>query len=258
MQLRKYFIGAAGSILVVYGLLIISAFYFFEWQSFSLAIHDRRVLSAIWISISAASLATLTAVVIAIPAAFAMSRYDFKGKKIIDHLLELPMIVSPAALGALILILFQTPLGDQFRHHVIDIVYAFSGIVVAQFITILGISTRMLKSIFDEIPPRYEHIARTLGATSWQAFRQISLPLAGKGILSAVVLTWAKAIGEFGATITVAGSLTGKTETLPTSIFMRLSTADIEGTVVLIVILLTISMSLLIVARYFLQSSRYD
>jgi molybdate transport system permease protein len=258
MQLKNYFIGAAGSILLVYGLLIISAFYFFEWQTFTLALNDKRVLSAIWISISAASIATLLAVVIAIPAAYAMSRYDFKLKKTVDHLLELPMIVSPAALGALILILFQTPLGDHFRTHAIDIVYTFSGIVVAQFITILGISTRMLKSIFDEIPQRYEQIARTLGATPLQAFRQIALPLAGKGILSAVVLTWAKAIGEFGATITVAGSLTGKTETLPTSIFMRLSTADIEGTVVLIIILLAISMSLLIIARYFLQSNSYD
>lgn len=137
-------------------------------------------------------------------------------------------------------------------------VYTFSGIVLAQFITVLGICTRLMKAVFDEIPVRYENIARTLGASPRQAFFKISLPLAKKGLLSAIILTWAKAVGEFGATITVAGSMAMKTETLPTAIFMKLSMADIKGTVMIILILFGISMSLLIFTRYLLRNKQYD
>lgn len=258
MRLKNTVIATAFSILFLYGILIASAFYFFDVISFKAAFSDYRILYAIWISISAASLATVFAILIAVPAAFALSRYDFRLKSWIDLILELPMIISPAALGAVILIFFQTPLGLAIRDNVIDVVYAFSGIVLAQFITVLGIATRMIKAVFDEVPVRYENIARTMGAGPGKAFFQIALPLAKNGIFSAVVLTWAKAIGEFGATITVAGSMSMKTETLPTAIFLTLSTADIKGTVILILILLFISLCLLIATRYFFNNERIN
>lgn len=258
MILKRFVISSAVTILFIYGILILSAFSFFDVDIVKKTLFDKRTISAISLSVSAASIATLLAVCIAIPASFALSRYTFWLKSSVDIILELPMLISPAALGALILIFFQTSIGNFFRENTIDIIYAFSGIVVAQFVTVLGISTRLMKAVFDEIPVRYEQIARTLGASASKAFFKISLPLAKRGILSSVILTWAKAIGEFGATITVAGSMALKTETLPTAIFMRLSTADIKGTVVIILILFTISMIMLIVARLILQRKQYD
>jgi molybdate transport system permease protein len=258
MRTKHIAISSAISILLIYGILIAAAFYFFETRVLIQSLSDQRVISAIWLSVSAATLATLLAVVISIPAAYALSRYHFVMKPAIDTMLELPMIISPAALGALILIFFQTPVGNFFRENVIDVVYAFSGIVLAQFITVLGISTRMIKAVFDEIPARYENIARTMGASHRQTFFLVSLPLAKNGILSAVILTWAKAVGEFGATITVAGSMAMKTETLPTAIFMKLSMADIKGTVMLILILFVISMTMLLAARFLLRKQHYD
>lgn len=258
MKFRQVVISTSLSILFIYGMLILSTLYYFEWESLVKSLSDKRVLSAIGLSLGGASIATLLAVAISVPSAYAMSRYHFYLKPAVDILLELPMIISPAALGAIILILFQTPIGILIRENVIDIVYAFSGIVVAQFITVLGICTRLLKSVFDEIPTRYERIGRTLGATHWQSFSQISLPLAKYGILSATVLTWAKAVGEFGATITVAGSMAMKTETLPTAIFMKLSMADIKGTVILILILFAISMLMLITARLIVRKKQHD
>lgn len=258
MNIKQLAIISAVSILFIYGILIVSAFYFFDVDTLSKTLSDERIFSAISISIGAASIATLLAILIAIPSAFALSRYSFWLKPAIDTILELPMIISPAALGALILIFFQNPIGSFLRENTIDIVFAFSGIVVAQFVTVLGISTRLMKAVFDEIPVRYENIARTMGATNAQTFLNIAMPLAKKGILSAVILTWAKAIGEFGATITVAGSMAFKTETLPTAIFMKLSTADIKGTVIIILILFTISMMMLILARIIMRKKKYD
>lgn len=251
MNFKKAVITSSISILILYGILLGSAFYFFSPDSFISLFSNVRILHAIWISVSAASVATLLTIIIAIPAAYALSRYDFKLKKYVDVILELPMIISPAALGALILIFFQTPIGEVIRNNIIDVIYAFAGIVFAQFITILGISTRMIKSVFDEIPLRYESIARTLGANPRKAFTKILLPLAKSGIFYSVILTWAKAIGEFGATITVAGSMSMKTETLPTAIFMALSTADIKSTVTIILILFFISITVLFITRYF-------
>lgn len=258
MKLKQLVIITAISILLIYGILILSAFYFFDKNSFRYAFTDKRILSAIWISIGAATIASILSICISIPAAYALSRFSFKLKPVVDIFLELPMIISPAALGALILIFFQTPIGNFIRNNIIDVVYTFYGIVLAQFITVLGISTRMIKAVFDEIPARYENVARTLGATHIQAFFKISLPLAKKGILSAVILTWAKSIGEFGATITVAGSMAMKTETLPTAIFMKLSMADIKGTVVLILILFLISILILTSARIILHNKKND
>ncbi|MBL7929989.1 MAG: ABC transporter permease [Bacteroidia bacterium] len=258
MKVKQLVISSAISILIIYGILIASAFYFFNSTTLRESLSDKRLYSAVWISVSAASIATLLAVIISIPAAYALSRYSFRLKPAVDIFLELPMIISPAALGALILIFFQTPLGNFIRENGMDVVYAFSGIVLAQFITVLGISTRMMKAVFDEIPVRYENIARTLGATHSQTFFKVSLPLARKGMLSAVVLTWAKAIGEFGATITVAGSMALKTETLPTAIFMKLSMADIKGTVIIILILFSISVIMLVLARLILRTKIYD
>ena len=252
MNLKRIVISLAFFTLILYGGLTLSAFYFFDAQTFATVALKKRTLHAVWTSIGAASLATMLSVLVAIPAGYALSRYRFRLKKAVDLMLELPMVLSPAAIGALLLIFFQTPLGLAIRNNAIDVVYAFSGIVLAQFVTVLGISTRMIKTVFDEIPARYENIARTMGASHRKAFFQIALPIAKNGILYAVILTWAKAIGEFGATITLAGAMAMKTETLPTAIFMSLSTADIKGTVAIILMLFLISMLVLASARHFL------
>jgi molybdate transport system permease protein len=194
---------------------------------------------------------------IALPAAFALSRYDFPGKRAVDTMLELPMIVSPAALGAMLLIFFNNPLGLWIQDHGAQFVFTFYGIVLAQFVTICGVSTRLVKAAMDEIPARYEAVARTLGASPGKAFLTITLPLSRRGIIAASILSWAKALGEFGATITIAGSMAMKTETLPIAIFMRLSSAEIEGTVILILILVSIGLGILYVVRLLSRGTSY-
>jgi molybdate transport system permease protein len=159
------------------------------------------------------------------------------------------MIVSPAALGAMLLIFFNNPLGLWIQDHGVQFVFTSYGIILAQFVTVCGVATRLIKAAMDEIPTRYEAVARTLGASPLKAFLTITLPLTRRGIYAAAILSWAKALGEFGATITIAGSMAMRTETLPVAIFMRLSSAEIEGTVVLIIVLLAIGLGTLYVVR---------
>lgn len=254
MNFKHFTIASALFIFVFYGGLIASLAYFLDGRVLLETLFSERTLFSIRLSIVAATLASLLALVIAVPAAFALSRHSFPGRMIVDTILEFPIIVSPAALGAILLIFFNNPLGEWIQKNVMTFVFVFSGIVLAQFVTILGIATRLLKSTMDEIPASYEQVARSLGATPARAFTTITLPLARRGLIAAFILSWAKAMGEFGATIMVAGTMAMRTETLPIAIYMRLATADISGTVVLIVCLLLFGLGALYGVR--LISSR--
>lgn len=257
MNFRKISIAFSFATFGLYAALILSLFYFFRGDMLLETILSQRTLFSIRLSVLAATLSTLASLVIAVPAAFALSRYDFPGKRAVDTILELPMIVSPAALGAMLLIFFNNPLGVWIQDHGAQFVFTFYGIVLAQFITICGVSTRLVKAAMDEIPVRYEAVARTLGASPGKAFLTITLPLCRRGVVAASILSWAKALGEFGATITIAGSMAMKTETVPIAIFMRLSSAEIEGTVVLILILVSIGLSILYAVRLLSKGTSY-
>jgi len=111
---------------------------------------------------------------------------------------------------------------------------------------------RLLKTAYDEVPQELELVARTLGATPRRVFFTITLPLARRGLAAAFILAWAKAMGEFGATIMVAGTMAMRTETLPVAIYLRLASADIAGTVALILILIIIGLTALFAVRWLL------
>ncbi len=257
MTFKKISIACSLATFGLYAVLILSLFYFFRRETLLDTLLSERTLFSIRLSVVAATISTLLSILIAIPSAFALSRYNFLGKRAVDTILELPMIVSPAALGAMLLIFFNNPLGLWIQDNGVQFVFTFYGIVLAQFVTICGVSTRLIKAAMDEIPVRYEAVARTLGASPAKAFLTITLPLSRRGIYAACILSWAKALGEFGATITIAGSMAMKTETLPIAIFMRLSSAEIEGTVVLILILVSIGLSILYVARLLSRGASY-
>lgn len=248
---------AALAVLALYAGLIVSLAWFIDGQTLSHTLLSERTLFSVRLSLMAATLATGLAMLIAIPAAYALSRHRFPGKEAAETVLEFPIIVSPAALGAILLIFFNNPLGEWIQENVVYFVFGFAGIVLAQFVTVLGLAVRMLKAAFDAVPRELETVARTLGASPHHAFFTVTLPLAKNGLIAAGILTWAKALGEFGATLMVAGSMAMRTETLPIAIFMRLSAADIEGTVALILILVIIGLSALHVARRLMERGRH-
>lgn len=249
MTFRKLSITVSFAVFVLYGGLILSLFYFYDGALFFDTLRSSRTLFSIRLSLFTATVSTAIAVLVAIPSAYALSRFRFFGRQIIDTILELPMIISPVALGAVVLVFFNTPAGVLIQEHGIRFVFTVYGIFLAQFITTVGIAIRLIKAAMDEIPVRYEEVARTLGASPARAFMTVTLPLCKRGIIASSILTWAKALGEFGATITIAGSVAMKTETIPVAIFMRLASADIEGTVVLVLILIGIGLGILYGAR---------
>ena len=245
MTFKRLSISVSFAVFVLYGGLVLSLLYFYNGALFLETLQSERTLFSIRLSLFTATLSTCIAVCVAVPAAYALSRLRFFGRQFIDTILELPMIVSPVAMGAVVLVFFNTPVGEAVQNHGVRFVFTVYGILLAQFITTAGIAIRLVKAAMDEIPVRYEEAARTLGASPARAFFTVTLPLCRRGIIASAILTWAKALGEFGATITIAGSMAMKTETIPIAIFMRLASADIEGTVVLILMLISIGLGVL-------------
>ena len=219
---------------------------------------SREVLFAIGLSLATATAATIIALIVAVPAAYALSHSRFAGKDIVDTILDLPIVVSPIAMGAALLAFFNTSLGSAIQDHLMTFVFTVAGIVLAQFTIVSALAIRLLKATFDGIEPRYEHVARTLGYSQTKAFMKVTLPLAGRGLLAATALVWARAIGEFGATVTLAGATPLKTETMPIAIFLSLASANLEKTVVIIFVLIAIAVISLLAIRKLGRRSAYQ
>jgi len=245
MNFRHSTVLAALAVLLLYGGLIVSLGWFLDAGAVQAVVQSERTLFSLRLSLVTATLVASLALVLAVPAAYALARYRFAGRELVDTLLEFPILVSPAALGAMILIFFNNPVGQWIQEHTVRFVFGFAGIVLAQFVTVLGVAVRVLKTSFDEVPIELETVARTLGGTPRYVFFTITLPLARRGLLAAFLLSWGKALGEFGATVMVAGTMAMRTETLPIAIYLRLASADIEGTVALILLLVSIGLGVL-------------
>jgi len=230
-------------------LIVISLLTYTEWKTIVSAFVSSETLFAIRLSLFTATMATLFSLLIAIPVAYAISKNNFPGKTLVDSLLDLPIVISPIALGAALLVFFNTPLGAAINNNVLRFVFSVPGIVLAQFTVVSALAIRLLKSTFDGIDTRYEQVARTLGCSKPEAFFRVILPLSRNGLIASAILTWARATGEFGATVTLAGATAMKTETLPISIFLSLASANVAQAIALIIILVVISLIALLTIR---------
>ncbi|MCX8040063.1 MAG: ABC transporter permease subunit [Planctomycetota bacterium] len=243
-------VAAAWSVLALYGLLAAGALWYLDFATVLAVIRSPRVQSAVLLSLTCASAAAVLALLVAIPAGYALARRRFLGRPLVEAVLELPLVISPAALGALLVIACASPPGQWLQQALGAIVFAWPGIVLAQFVSVLGLATRVAQAAFAAVPAEMETVARSLGASPWRVWWTVSLPLARSGLIAAFVLAWAKAVGEFGATVMVAGTMAMRTETVPVAIFLRLGVADIPGTAALILLLLVIGLAALALARW--------
>jgi molybdate transport system permease protein len=241
--------GTSGLLIGLFLLLLVSMLLELWQQSAVRPPQLPEILFAARLSLITATASSLIALVVSIPVAYLFSRYSFPGKDLCDTLLDLPIVLSPIALGALLLIFFNTGLGERVEGWFGPFVFEVRGIVLAQFAVIVGLSLRLLKETFQSIDVEYENLARSLGYDQMQVFLRVVLPMARRGLLAAFLLTWGRAIGEFGATVTLAGATTMKTETIPVAIFLNFESVDIASAIVFITILIVMSFAVLLFVR---------
>lgn len=210
---------------------------------------SEEIFFAVKLSLITATASALVALVVAIPVAYLLSRYEFFGKALFDTLLDLPVVLSPIALGAMLLIFFNTPFGEYLDRQFGPFVFEVKGVILAQFFVVIGLAIRLMKTTFDSVDLEFENLARTLGFNKMSVFIKVVLPMAKKGLIATLLLVWGRAIGEFGATITLAGATTFKTETIPVAIYLSFESADISNAIVFISILIAISFTVLFFVR---------
>lgn len=246
---RAATLGALAVLVLFFTSIIISLLTYTHWTTLFSAIRSSEILFAIGLSLVTATISTVISMLFAVPVAYAISKNDFFGKSLVDSLLDLPIVISPIAIGAALLVFFSTPLGSAINNHFINFVFAVPGILLAQFTIVSALAVRLLKSTFDSIDARFEQVGRTLGCSKAKAFFHIILPLAKEGLVASGILTWTRAIGEYGASVTLAGAMAMKTETLPIAMNLNLADANIDNAVAIIFILVVIAITALLVIR---------
>jgi len=178
-------------------------------------------IEALILSLKVATSATLIALPFAIAIAYWLARSNFPGKVLIDTLIHIPLVVPPVVVGYILLITLAPTsyIGSWLADLGLSPAFKWQGAAIASGVMAFPLMVRSIRQAFEAEPTAYADIAATLGVTRWVQFRRISLPLAFSGILSGSVLGFARAIGEFGATITFAANIPGLTQTLPLALY---------------------------------------
>jgi molybdate transport system permease protein len=214
------------------------------------ALKSREIRYAVWLSLISCTLTTILSLWVAVPLGYLLSRFDFAGKKLIDALLDIPIVLPPLVVGLSLLILFQTPIGRAVERFV-PVTYAIPSVVLAQFAVAAAFAVRTMRVTFDQITPRLEQVAMTLGCSRGQAFWWVALPEAWRGVVTAATLSWARALGEFGPVLVFSGATRLRTEVLPTTVFLELSIANLHGAVAVSLLMVAAAMVVLVIVRVY-------
>lgn len=186
-----------------------------------------------------AALTTLLLVPVAIPLAWWLSRPGAAiPKMLVETVVTLPLVLPPTAVGLLLLSLLSTqaPVGALFDRMGLEIVFTWKAVVIATWVMSLPLILRSARTAFEEVDTRLLGVARTLGATPTRVFFAVALPLGWRGVVAGMLLSFCRALGEFGATILIAGNIPGRTQTLALAIFQRAQTGDDPGAMRLVAI----------------------
>jgi molybdate transport system permease protein len=248
---NQIFQGVLVTIIFLLLLLVFSAIVNVVWKGaggLAVSLATEEIQFAIRLSFFTSITSTLICILFAIPVAYGLERLKIPGRNLISTILDLPMSLPPLVSGvALLLLLGNTEVGRSLAEHGLKFVFSVKGIILAQFFIITPYMIRVLKSTMADISPRLEFVARTLGCSQWQAFIRVTLPLARNGILAGLVICWARAIGEFGCSLMLAGATRMKTETLPIALFLNMSVGDLEMAMASATCLIAISLMALLI-----------
>jgi molybdate transport system permease protein len=238
--------GAAFFLVPLLGLLVRT-----PWADALRSLSSPDTLQALRLSLVASLSTTAIALVLGVPLAWVYARIDFPGRNVVRALTTLPMVLPPVVGGIALLLAFgRRGLIGSWLWSTFGVELPFStvGVVFAETFVAMPFLVLTVEAGLRSMDRRYEEAARTLGATRWRVFRQVTLPLIAPSLTAGAVLCWARALGEFGATITFAGNFPGVTQTMPLAVYLLLETNP-EGSFVLSLILLLVSLVVLVGLR---------
>jgi molybdate transport system permease protein len=219
-------------------------------DDFRAVFSSPEIRYALKLSLVSCSLTAVLSLWVAVPTGYLLSRFRFPGRTLLDAALDIPIVLPPLVIGLSLLIFFQTPIGLAIQS-VIPVTYAIPSVILAQFMVGCAFAVRTMRTTFDQIDPRREQVALTLGCSRGQAFWLVTFPEARRGILTAGTLAWARALGEFGPILVFSGATRMRTEVLPTTVFLEMSIGNIERAVAVSLIMVLAAVLVLVVVRVF-------
>jgi molybdate transport system permease protein len=208
-------------------------------------------LSALRLSLMTSLSATALALMLGVPLAWVQARVDYRGRSIVRALTTLPMVLPPVVGGTALLLAFgrRGIVGSPLAHAGVHLPFTTAGAIAAEAFVAMPFLVLTAEAAFRSSDQRFEQAARTLGANRWQVFWRVTLPLVRPSIIAGALLCWARALGEFGATITFAGNLPRATQTLPLFVYVKLEGANPDAAIVLSLLLLAVSVAVLVGLR---------
>jgi molybdate transport system permease protein len=210
----------------------------------------EEIWYAIGLSLTSCTISALLSVFVAVPLGYLLSRHSFPGRGLVDAILDIPIVLPPLVVGLSLLLLFQTPPG-RLVERIVPVTYAIPGVILAQFTVACAFAVRTMRVTFDQISPRYEQVALTLGCSRAQAFWWVVLPPAWRGLVTAFTLAWARALGEFGPILVFCGATRMHTEVLPTTVFLELSVGNLEAAVAVSLLMVVAALIVLVIVRLY-------
>jgi molybdate transport system permease protein len=239
-------IGALFFVLPFLGLLLRA-----PWSELPGAVVSPQVTSALRLSLLGSLWAVSLSMLFGLPLAWLLARVEFPGRSLLRGLVTLPVVLPPVVGGvALLLALGRLGLVGRWLESAFGITLfgSVAAVVIAETFVAMPFFVISVEAALKSMERRYEDAAQTLGASSWTVLRRVTIPLIGRAIGAGALLAWARALGEFGATITFAGNLPQRTQTIPLAVYIELQ-SNVEGAIALSILLVAISLTVLVVLR---------
>jgi molybdate transport system permease protein len=221
------------------------------WSTLPQRLTAPEALTALGLSVQTATAATVVCLLLGVPLAWLLARVEFPGRRLVRALVTVPLVLPPVVGGVALLLVFgrRGLVGGWLdRAFGVTVPFTTTAVVLAEAFVAMPFLVLAVEGALRGADTRYEEAAATLGAGRWTTFRRVTLPLVAPGVAAGAVLCWARALGEFGATITFAGNLPGRTQTMPLAVYLALET-DPQAAIVLSLILLTVSVLILVGLR---------
>jgi len=218
------------------------------WSSLWSDLTDETARTALRLSLICSLWATVLAVAVGLPLAWVLARVDFPGRRLLRALVLVPLVLPPVVGGVALLLAFgRRGLLGQYLDSWFGITLPFTtaGAVLAEAFVAMPFLVITAEAAFRSMDKRYEDAARTLGASRWTVFRRVTIPLTWPALAAGAVLAWARALGEFGATITFAGNTPHRTTTIPLQVYLLLESGRLESAIALSLVLLFVSVAVL-------------
>ena len=209
-------------------------------------------VSPLWISVKTAVVSTTLTFCAGITTAWLVTSYRGRGKSVIDGILSLPLVLPPTVVGFFILILFgkHGPAGKLLALFDTGVVFTWSATVIAAAVVSFPLMYRTSRGAFEQIDANMLGAARTLGASEMRLFLRVVVPLAWPGIAAGTVLSFARSLGEFGATLMVAGNIPGKTQTIPVAIFFAAEGGDMKTALIWVILIVSLSFAVIVAMNH--------